>query len=222
MVPFASSTPRLSGVTPSPPVFQSFGVSARVHRPAVAVVPSAVVGSTVRPAVVGPAVSTAIVGSAAARTQRRFRHKEWVPPAAFHAGTLWSLTVSGRLAGCPCCFRCAFLGCDALPAMRTSVMFVQPCSHTGAVKPVVAWQNGDFVSDFHIIHTDGAFGFAVASHHGLVSRFLGQRVDCRGWGRAGGAATAVLFHQLRYHAVQGFLCVHSVSMGCVGRVHYTC
>ena len=86
------------------------------------------------------------------------------------------------------------------------------------MEPVLAWQDGDFVSEFHVIHADAAFGFAITAEHFFVDLFLGKGFYGGGGRGTRGRGTGLAFHELRDDAVESLFTVHDITMDGVGGV----
>lgn len=137
------------------------------------------------------------------------------------ARTQWRKTRSGflpRLSGGSSFFGGDVFRHDPLPTMRTSIVFLQPRPNAVAMKPMLTWQYSNLITQLHIIHTDGAFSFAVTTEH-LLSNFLGRESfdgGSRSW--TGGGRVILRFHELGDDAVEGFFAIDNVAVSGVGGV----
>ena len=128
--------------------------------------------------------------------------------------------VQRRLLGTPRLLPAPLLGRDALPAMRTRVVLAQPRADAVAVEPMLARQHRHLVADVDAVHAHAALGLARVVEHGLVDGDFRQRGDRGGRRGSRRGRAAVLVHQLRYHAVEGFLAVDGVAVLGVGGIEH--
>ncbi len=109
-------------------------------------------------------------------------------------------------------------GHDALAAMGTRIMLLQPSAGAFAVEPVFAGENGNGVTYLYGVHADRAFGFAIGAEHAFVDLFLRQSGNGGGRSRSGRVRSVILIHHLPDDAVEGFLGIDCVAVNSIGWV----